>query len=176
MRWNQNKFQLLRIGKNTDLKNETYYFSPNMENVVEEKDWVKDLGILIDNQLTYRIHRQEAIRKVTQKTGWVKRTFYNRTVPFLKTIWNSLLQPHLDYGSVITAPYYKNEILASEKPLMSFTKLATDARNLHYWDRLKLFRLYSNQRRMERYKIFFVWKSLNGHVPSIGLEWNVRDG
>ena len=78
MKWNQNKFQLLRIGKNISLKDETYYFSPNMDTVVEEKDWVKDLGILVDNQLTYRTHRQEAIRKLTQKTGWIKRTFFNR--------------------------------------------------------------------------------------------------
>ena len=30
----------------------------------------------------------------------------------------------------------------------------------------------SNERRMERYAIFYIWKALNGHVPSLGLEWN----
>ena len=42
-----------------------------------------------------------------------------------------------------------------------------------YWKRLHEFKLLSNERRMERYKIIYVWKSLNGHVPSIGLEWNL---
>ena len=29
---------------------------------------------------------------------------------------------------------------------------------------------------MERYKIFYIWKSLNGMVPSLGLTWDGRDG
>ena len=41
-----------------------------------------------------------------------------------------------------------------------------------YWDRLKIFKLYSIQRRNERYKILYIWKSLNGLVPSLGLCWN----
>ena len=28
---------------------------------------------------------------------------------------------------------------------------------------------------MERYKIIYIWKSLYGHVPSLGLQWKVRD-
>ena len=41
-----------------------------------------------------------------------------------------------------------------------------------YWDRLKIFKLYSIQRRNERYKILCIWKSLNGLVPSLGLRLN----
>ena len=48
-------------------------------------------------------------------------------------------------------------------------------KNLHYWERLTKFRLYSNQRRIERYKICYIWKSLNGAVPNIGLNWQERD-
>ena len=69
----------------------------------------------------------------------------------------------------------KCEIRAAEKPLKNFTKMALEGKNLHYWKRLELFRLFSNQRRMERYKIFYIWKSLNGHVPNIGLKWQTRD-
>ena len=53
--------------------------------------------------------------------------------------------------------------------------MASDVGNLHYWDRLTAFRLLSNQRRMERYKIFYLWKSLNGFVPSLGVKWKTRD-
>ena len=125
--------------------------------------------------MTYRSHRQKALKKVFQKIGWIKHTFSTRTVPFLKILWNSVVQPHLDYGSILTAPMNKGEIRAAEKPLKNFTKMALEGKNLHYWKRLELFRLFSNQRRMERYKIFYIWKSLNGHVPSIGLKWQNRD-
>ena len=37
MKWNQDKFQLLRIGKNINIKEDTYYFSPEMKSVIEEK-------------------------------------------------------------------------------------------------------------------------------------------
>ena len=37
------------------------------------------------------------------------------------------------------------------------------------------FKLFSNQRRIERYQICYIWKSLNGVVPCIGLKWQERD-
>ena len=95
-----------------DLKQDSIYFSPEMESVVDIKESVKDLGIHVDENLTYRCQRQKALSKVVQKQGWAHRTFSTRTSPFLKTIWNSLLQPHLDYGSVLVAPHTKFEKLA----------------------------------------------------------------
>ena len=77
MRWNDDKFQLLRVGKNIELKENTYYFTPFMSNIIEEKENVKDLGVIVDNQLSYRVHRQKAINKIFKMTGWIKRTFYN---------------------------------------------------------------------------------------------------
>ena len=65
--------------------------------------------------------------------------------------------------------------MAAERPLKFFTKLAHDCKDIHYWERLQMFKVLSNQRRMERYKIFYVWKSLNGIVPPIGFKWKSRD-
>ena len=59
------------------------------------------------------------------------------------------------------------------------TKAAWGLKYSNYWDRLKSFKLYSNERRMERYLCIYIWKSLNGHVPSLGLKWskvNNRNG
>ena len=47
---------------------------------------------------------------------------------------------------------------------------------LNYWERLKAFNLSSIQRRVERYRIIYSWKSLNGLAPSLGLRWNSREG
>ena len=113
--------------------------------------------------------------KTLKMSGWIKRTFFNRWIPFLKTLWNSLLQPNLDYCSILTAPSTKCELKAAEKPLKFFTMMASELKDSHYWERLEKFRLLSNQRRMERYKMMYIWKSLNGHVPSLGLKWKERD-
>ena len=56
--------------------------------------------------------------------------------------------------------------------MRAFTKKGKGMHNKNYWERLEEFKLYSIQRRNERYKIIYVWKSINGLVPSLGIEWN----
>ena len=48
----------------------------------------------------------------------------------------------------------------------------------NYWERLKALRLYSVQRRRERYIIMYVFKILHGLVPNCGLTFqeNARTG
>ena len=41
-----------------------------------------------------------------------------------------------------------------------------------YWDRLQHFKLYSMQRRRERYSIFYVWKVIHELYPNPGLDYN----
>ena len=80
---------------------------------------------------------------------------------------------HLDYGSILRAPVIGIIIIRNMKALLrAYTKKAKGMYNLNYWERLKNFKLLSNQRRSERYKIIYIWKSLNGMVPSLGLKWN----
>ena len=49
---------------------------------------------------------------------------------------------------------------------------------LNYWERLQTLRLYSVQRRRERYVILYVFKILHGLVPNCGLlfQENSRTG
>lgn len=42
---------------------------------------------------------------------------------------------------------------------------------LHYWDRLVRLRLFSLQRRRERYIIIYIWKIIHGLVPDVGLTY-----
>ena len=99
--------------------------------------------------------------------------FSTRNVNFLCKIWKSLVQCHLDYGSILWAPVSKKTALKyMEGPLRAFTRRGIDMKTKNYWDRLKAFKLYSIQRRNERYKVLYIWKSLNGLVPSLGLSWN----
>ena len=49
-------FELLRFGNDIELKESTSYFSPNMEDIIEEKDSLRDHGITMNNKLTFRDH------------------------------------------------------------------------------------------------------------------------
>ena len=51
MIFNGNK--VLRYGKVNIIKESTAYFTPNYENVIEEKDCLRDLGIIMANDASF---------------------------------------------------------------------------------------------------------------------------
>ena len=86
MRWNDLKFQVLRLGTNHQVIEDTTLFSPDFGEVVDAKDTIKDLGILVDRQLNYVDQLYKAVNKTKQKAGWVLRTFSTRDIPLLRTL------------------------------------------------------------------------------------------
>ena len=78
MSFNCGKFQMLRIGKNEELKNETLLFTNDMGEIIESKDIVKDLGILVGADGTFKEQREAAILKTKRKANWVLRTFITK--------------------------------------------------------------------------------------------------
>ena len=69
MRWNRDKFQLLRIGPNTNIKESTYLFTPNFQDIIEEKSSIKDLGIYVDADLRYKEQMENAVNKANKKSS-----------------------------------------------------------------------------------------------------------
>ena len=56
-----------------------------------------------------------------------------------------------------------------------FTRKIPEVRNLNYWQRLKSLKMYSQQRRMERYRIIYTWKILEGLVHNCGLKLTTNE-
>ena len=56
-----------------------------------------------------------------------------------------------------------------ERLLKSWTSRIPTLRNLNYWQRLIELKMYSEQRRLERYRAIYVWKVLQGLVPNPGV-------
>ena len=50
-----------------------------------------------------------------------------------------------------------------------------DGRQRTYWQRLEHLKLYSIQRRFERYSVIFVWKILHGIVHNPGIQFKSYD-
>ena len=75
-------------------------------------------------------------------------------------MFKSLVQPHLDYCSQLWSPTSQELINKLEHVQRSLVSRISDRRiqNLSYWDKLRSLRLYSQERRRERYMIIFVWK------------------
>ena len=56
-----------------------------------------------------------------------------------------------------------------EKILRDYTKKIPSIKNLTYWERLKSLKMNSEARRLERYKILYTWKIMEGLVPNPGI-------
>ena len=68
MQFNDLKFELLRYGKNDDLKLSTSYVTPSF-NLIEEKNNVKDLGVTLSSDATRRRTTRQGITLVAAVAG-----------------------------------------------------------------------------------------------------------
>ena len=84
MEFNSKKFEILRYGKNQILKDSTFYLTPQFEEIIEEKESLRDLGVIMTNDCSFSNHVDLVCSKVRQKSGWIFRTFKNRQAWFLK--------------------------------------------------------------------------------------------
>ena len=71
-----------------------------------------------------------------------------------------VIQPHIDYCSQLWAPEEGGELQKIEKLLKDYTAKIPEVSKMTYWERLKKLKMNSQQRRSERYKIIYVWKTL----------------
>ena len=168
MKFNSDKFGLLRYGKNQELKDGTSYF-PADDNIIEEKEVLRDLGIMMNNVATFDEHIEKVCKTVKQKSGWILRTFRCRQPHIMKILWKQLVQPHIDYCSQLYMPVDGRRLGDLENLQRHFTSRIPSVSSMDYWKRLSQLQMLSQQRRLERYHIIYVWKVIEGLVPNCGI-------
>ena len=84
-------------------------------------------------------------------------------------LYKTLVQPHVDYCSVLVSPHKISEIKKLEAVQRSMTFKITAYKHLNYYERLKALRLYSLQRRRERYRIIYTWKIIEDICPNLPM-------
>ena len=88
----------------------------------------------------------------------------------MKFLWKTLVQGHIDYCSQLYFPAKSSDMEKIENLQRIFTRKIPEVKSLNYWQRLAHLGMYSQQRRMERYRAIYVWKILEGRVPNCGVE------
>ena len=179
MSFNEDKFQLLRYGNDNIIK-ETTSYKTESNHIITQKTHIKDLGVIMSEDLTFNEHNATKVATVRKLVGWILRTFRTRDTLPMVTLFKSLVLSRIEYCSVLTAPFKEGEIAALEQIQKSFTAHIKPIKHLDYWQRLKELNLYSLERRRERYIIIYTWKILEGLVPNlhtkITTHWNDRKG
>ena len=77
------------------------------------------------------------------------------------SLLKSLVIPPLEYCSQLS------DVLAVKAIQRTFTYKITELQHLNYWERLHKLKLYSLQRRRNRYMLIYLWKITQHMVPTI---------
>ena len=88
---------------------------------------------------------------------------------YVACMWTALVQPHVDYCSQLYFPHLSRQMQKIERLQQAYSKKIPEVSHLNYWERLKHLKIYSQERRMERYRILYAWKILEGISPNCGL-------
>ena len=181
MEFNGDKFQHLSHGKN--FRNNRLIpkglYTDNEGNLIKSEINVRDLGIEISASTDFSTHIDLTCKRARDKIGWIYRSFYCREVKFLSFMWRNYVQPILDYGCQLWAPDKQSEIKKLEDIFKKISARAQQynisAEKVHFWERLILFDIKSQQRRHERFRIICIWKIIHNLTPNCGIEWNAPD-
>ena len=137
---------------------------------IEKKQHVKDLGVIMSHDCSFTEHINNVVKKAEEVSGWILRTFNTRARSPMLTLWKQLVIPHLDYCSQLWSPLTKGDIQNLEKTQRSFVRRIKGMSQDSYWEQLKTLKLFSIERRRERYIIMYVWYILEGIVPNLSEE------
>ena len=169
--FNRDKFE--SISFSIDGSSQLYY-DPWGKPIPSKND-VKDLGVIFSSDISFRTHIQTLAAKGKKLTGWVLRVFDSKDELTMLTLLKSVIISSMEYCSIIWSPTDAENINTLEKIQRNFTKKIYGLSGLHYWDRLAKLKLYSLQRRRERYAIFYIWKIILEIVPNPGIKYNTVD-
>ena len=183
MEFNSPKFECLRYGANSVIKESTCYTSSTGD-TIEVSDQVKDLGVIMSCTGTFRQHIDSVISTSNQLCGWVLRTFKTRQELPMLTLWKSLIRSKLEYCCPLWSPINIGDIQGLEQIQRNYFRKISGIQHLSYWEQLKKLSMYSLERRRERYNIIYVWKIMEKKVPNFsqsdnsGIQeyWNLRRG
>lgn len=169
MEFNAEKFDLLRYKANQHNQGPASLigYKSSSGTPISEKEHISDLGINLSSDTTFKHHIDKKISAMKSKVSWILRTFRTRADLPMLTLWKQLVLSEHDYCCQIWSPTKAGEIQALEAVQKSFIRRINGIQELSYWEQLKSLKLYSLQRRRERYIIIYVWRILEGQVPNL---------
>ena len=129
------------------------YVSPNFY-IIDNVNNLKDLGRIMSSNCSFEQHIIELCKRCTGLCGWILRNI------IMITLFKSLVLSRFDYGSQLWSPTKIHQIIMIEKIQKAFTKHIKGFSSFSYHERLSNLKMYSLQRRRERYIIIYVWKIL----------------
>ncbi len=103
------KSKHMRVGRTRDIEHGYTLFNRMTSTNAE-----KDIGVVIDDKLTFSEHLAEKINKANKIVGIIRRTFVYLDPTIFKALYTALVRPHLEYANQIWCPHLIKDIEALE--------------------------------------------------------------
>ena len=158
MRCHPEKCKVMKLGRQ---RSNIQYQMNNV--ILEEIEVEKDLGVHMDNQLSFKSHVAFATAKANRVVGVIRRSFDNLTEELFLTLFKSLVRPILEYGHSVWNPYLKTLRQEVERVQRRATGLLGSLKNLSYPERLQKLGLPSLEHRRKRGDMIDAYKYIHGH-------------
>ena len=107
------------------------------DNILESKLELKDLGVIVDNHLTFSNHIAEKVNKANQIMGLIQRNFVFLDKCNFNLLLKSLVRPHMEYGNIVWSPFWKADINLIENVQRRATHFIPEINKLDYQERLE---------------------------------------
>ena len=93
-----------------EAKNYHLYDNEGKEVKLEQSDGEKDIGVLVDETISFSTHIQNQINKTNSIMGLIRRTYTYLDEQSFKYLFQVLVRPHLEYAAAVWCPYKSGEI------------------------------------------------------------------
>ena len=177
VKMNAEKFVLLCYNKSSHIVNNLTLQSGL---VIPERNGTRDLGVWMDNNAKFTNHIENVTTSCRKIMSMIFRSFITRNDQIMMTLFKSLILSRIDYCSVLRNPSSLVDLRKIEGIQATFTHrlecaINEEGQRRNYWERLKYLKLYSIERRFERYTVIYVWKIKQGLVHNPGIHFKNQD-
>ena len=91
--------------------------------ILTRPDFIKELGVILDRKLSFHDHIDAIISKSMAMLGFMKRNSSEFSDPdTLRSLYVSLVRPHLEYCAILLNPVYSSRCLTIESIQKNFTR------------------------------------------------------
>ena len=135
LNFHPDKCHVLTLGKFDNIRHAHRYniYDTELEHVFEEKD----LGIIMDGDLSFEEHISLKVKKANAIMGLIRRSFSFLDGHLFKKLYTTFVRPHLEYAVAVWAPHLIKYINIIENVQIRATKLVDGFSELDYPERLR---------------------------------------
>ena len=130
-----------------------------------------DLGILIDDKLTFSAHIRSSTKKAYSKSILLSRCFLSRNPKLLTAAFTSYVRPLLEYASPVWSPHLIKDIDTIEKVQRRFTKSFPNLRDLPYPIRIARLNILPLSERRSNIDLITSYRILNNLVHHTSFQF-----